>query len=371
MKKFYFFTFTLFIAFTLLSWGVIGHRAIGKIAQNHLSAQAQAAVKEILGDQSLSDVSTYADEIRSKPEYKKTGSWHYINLPVGLTREQFNLRVNALTQDNVYTALMQCEQDLQSKLTSRDQKIFALKFIIHLVGDLHQPMHVSREEDKGGNSIQLNFNGQGSNLHRVWDSGLIEKQGLTYEQLAASIDKATPSEMKKWQAQPIIDWLYESYQASSQLYKEVDSMKSRSIGDSYYNEHITLVGDRIEKGGIRLAGVLNTIFSGKIINEGIVLKTTSFVLPQAIVADSTVTICDKVFSGKYFEKSDLTLLNMGAEYPDQTMSIVIKGADRNKFKIAPETAFANKTVCVTGKQILYKGKKEIIVTDTTQIIIKP
>ncbi len=370
MKKYYLFTFTLFIAFTLVSWGVIGHRAIGKIAENHLSSQANTAVNEILGEQSLSDVSTYADEIRSKPEFKITGTWHYINLPLGLNQDQFNLKVGTMTQDNVYSALMQCEQDLQSKTTNKNQKIFALKFIVHLVGDLHQPMHVSREEDKGGNTIQLNFNGLGSNLHRVWDSGLIEKQGMTFEQLAASNDKATPAEIKKWQSEPVINWLYESYQVSSQLYKEVDSMKSRSIGDKYYNEHITLVGERIEKAGIRLAGVLNTIFSNKQINQGIVLKTSTFVLPLTVVSDSTITICDKVFSGKFFEKSGLTLLNMGAEYPNQTMSIVIKGADRAKFKIAPETAFANKSVCVTGKQVMYKGKKEIIVTDTTQIKIK-
>ena len=370
MRKYYLFTFILFIAFTLLSWGVIGHRAIGKIAENHLSVEAKTAVKEILGDQSLSDVSTYADEIRSKPEFKKTGPWHYINLPLGLTQVQFNLMVSAIAQDNVYSALLQCEQDLQRKTTTKEQKAFALKFIVHLVGDLHQPMHVSREEDKGGNTIQLNFSGQGSNLHRVWDSGLIEKQGMTYEQLAASNDKATPAEIKKWQEEPVLDWLYESYQVSSQLYHEVDSMKSHTIGDKYYNEHIAIVGERIEKSGIRLAGVLNTIFSGKAINEGIALKTTTFVLPAALLPDSMITVCDKVFSGKYFEKSDLTLLNMGAEYPDQTMSIVIKGADRSKFKIAPETAFANKSVCVTGKQIMYKGKKEIIVTDTSQIKIK-
>lgn len=370
MRKYYFFAITLFFAFTLVSWGVIGHRAIGKIAENHLNSQAQTAVKAILGDQSLSEVSTYADEVRSRPEYKKTGAWHYINLPVGLTKEQFIKKVGEMTQDNVYSALLQCEQDLQSKMTSRDQKIFALKFIVHLVGDLHQPMHVSREEDKGGNSIQLNFNGQGSNLHRIWDSGLIEKQGLTYEQLAASNDKASSAEIIQWQAEPVMQWLYESYQVSSQLYHEVDSMKSRSIGDSYYNAHIAVVGERIEKGGIRLAGVLNTIFSGKSINAGMVLKTSTFQLPPAVMPDSLVTICDKVFSGKYFEKSDITLLNMGAAYPNQTLSIVIKGADRNKFKIAPELAFANKTVCVSGKQILYKGKKEIIVTDTSQVRIK-
>ncbi len=365
MKKLSIVAFIALFSFALVSWGVIGHRAIGKIAENHLSPKAALAVKDLLGDQSLADVSTYADEVRSKPEYKYTGAWHYVNMPLGLSEAEFSKKVTGMADDNVYKALVKCEHELINPATSREQKIFDLKFIVHLVGDLHQPMHVSRTEDKGGNSIQLSFNGQGTNLHRLWDSGLIERKGLTFEQMAVQYDKASPSAIKALQADPIIKWLFESYQASSTLYAEVDAMKGRSIEDAYYTAHLPIIEDRIQKGGIRLAGVLNALFEGKPVNLNLMPALDSSV--SALAKDSISTYCEKVYGGKYFAKTGTTLLNLGAAFPDHKMTVVIKGADRAKFKGAPETILDGKTVCITGKIIQYNGKPEIIVTDPGQI----
>lgn len=370
MKKFFFYSCILILCLALVSWGKTGHKAIGLIAGRHLNAKAAAGIKDLLGDQSLSDVSTYADEIRSLPQFKTTGSWHYINLPLGLSQHEFDQRLLTSIQDNVYTALIKCERDLISPQSSRDQKIFALKFIVHLVGDLHQPMHVSRSEDQGGNTIQLNFNGEGTNLHRLWDSGLIEKEGLTVEQIALNYDKADVSEIKRLQRDPINKWMFESYQLSSALYTEVDSMKTRAVNDQYYSAHLPIIHDRIEKAGIRLAGILNALFSGDPINAQFMPGLTSR-MAVTETRDATVSFCDKVYTAKFFSGSQTTLLNLGAAYPDETMTVVIKGADRSKFKITPEIEFLNKTICVTGKQIMYKGKKEIVVTDTAQIVIKP
>ncbi len=244
----------------LLSWGVTGHRTIGKIAADHLTPQAQTAVHELIGDTTLADVSTWPDEVRGQPAYRHTAPWHYINLPPGLSFADFEGKVNGMVQENVYSALQQQEQILGSPASTRPQKIEALKYIVHFIGDLHQPMHVSREEDKGGNTIQLNYDGNGTNLHALWDSKLIDHQGLTFEQMAAAYDHATPAQIKQWQSDPLIRWIWESYQASTKLYAEVDTMKSRAIDDSYYEAHIGIVQDRIEKAGIRLAGVLNGIF---------------------------------------------------------------------------------------------------------------
>lgn len=266
MKKIVLSVLVSFISLFLLSWGVIGHRAIGKIAENHLTSRARDSVKALLGTESLADVSTYADEIRSQDAFKNTGAWHYINLPLGLSESDFIKKVSTMVDENVYSALVRSEHELTDSKSTRDQKIFALKFIVHLVGDLHQPMHVSREEDKGGNTIQLNYNGKGTNLHRLWDSGLIEKQGYTFEQVAVNYDSASPAEIKKMQSDGIMTWIYESYLASSILYAEVDSMKSRSIDDHYTTRHLPVVEERIEKAGIRLAGLLNLLFEGGKIN---------------------------------------------------------------------------------------------------------
>lgn len=252
--------FALVLSAALLSWGVTGHRTIGKIAADHLSPQAMAAVHELIGDTTLADVAAWADEVRGQPAFRHTAPWHYINLPLGLSYADFEAGVKGMTQDNVYSALQQQERILGSMGSTQGEKAVALKFIVHFVGDLHQPMHVSREEDKGGNTIQLNYDGKGTNLHALWDSRLIDHQGLTWEQMAAQYDHATPAQIRQWQSEPVIQWIWESYQASSKLYAEVDAMKGRAIDDSYYQAHIGIVEDRIEKAGIRLAGVLNEIF---------------------------------------------------------------------------------------------------------------
>ena len=113
-----------------------------------------------------------------------------------------------MTNPNAYIALLGMEHDLGDPNASRDQKIVALKFLVHIVEDMHQPMHVSREEDKGGNTIQVNYDGKGTNLHALWDSKLIDHQGLTDEQMALSYDHIPPTTVKQWQQDPVMQWIW-------------------------------------------------------------------------------------------------------------------------------------------------------------------
>src|SRR5947208_3032712 len=134
MKKLFSFSLLALISLILLSWGSLGHRTIGLIAQNHLTPKAQTAVKELLGTSSLEQVSTWADEVRNNPDYKSTGPWHYINLPLGLNRADFENQVKDMIQPNVYSSLIVNEQQLLNPSTSREQKVIALKFIVHFIG---------------------------------------------------------------------------------------------------------------------------------------------------------------------------------------------------------------------------------------------
>jgi hypothetical protein len=258
MRKYFLISFTVLCTLVLISWGPAGHRAIAKIAENHLSPTAKQAVKNILGTESLADVSNYADEIRSNPEYRYTGIWHYANVPAGYNYEQFSTAIKTMRQDNVYKMVLKFEADLKDPDLSRSKKAAALKFLVHLVGDLHQPMHAGHAEDKGGNEIRVTFNGYDDNLHGLWDSGLIEHQGLTYKHMAESYDNATPIEIKKWQSDDPMIWLWESYQISTILYKE--AAENPNFGEEYYKTHLPVLQKRIEKAGIRLAGILNAIF---------------------------------------------------------------------------------------------------------------
>jgi S1/P1 Nuclease len=391
-KKQFLLLCTLFVtAIALISWGVTGHRTIGRIAANHLSPQASAAVRELLGSETLAEASTWPDEVRSQPEYKHTGSWHYINLPLGLSEAEFEKTVKGMTQENVYSALLQQEQILGSTTPTKEQKIEALKFIVHFIGDLHQPMHVSREEDKGGNTIQVNYSGVGTNLHALWDSKLLDHLGLDDQQLADKVDHVTADQITAWQNDPLIKWIWESYVISSKLYAEIDAMNGRSIDDSYYQAHIQIVQQRIEMAGVRLAGVLNRIFA-----SGLVTSSAGALTPGAAAGNAQATtagsgnalasgagngnattidvhdaakhyneyvkVSAKVYGYKALES--MTLVNLGAAYPDQLLTVVLRGDARSL-----SSGLDGQTIYVTGKMVSYKDKPEIVVTDPAMIVV--
>ncbi len=376
-KKLLLFAVAAFSTVVLLSWGVTGHRTIGKIAENHLSSEAKAAVKELLDSQTLADVATWADEARMTPEYKHTEPWHYINLPLGLTYSDFQKTVEGISKANVYSAMLKEEAILRDKNASKEQKAEALKFVVHFVGDLHQPMHISREEDKGGNTIQLNYEGKGANLHSVWDSKLIDHQGLSYEQMAGKYDHASAAQVKTWQSDPLIKWIWESYEISSKLYAEVDAMKSRAIDDSYYQEHIGIIEQRIDQAGIRLAGVLNEIFKNGLVTGAGVANGSAAIGGSAAPAPGTKPVVVDIHdAGKHLDENvrtcgsvagykvlgGMTLLNLGAAYPNQLLTVVLKDAAKGAYE-----GLEGQTICVTGKLIDYNGKSEIIVTDPKMI----
>lgn len=249
--------FAAVITLTLASWGPIGHSTIGKIAQNHITPKTEAAVEQLLDGQSLAQVSNYADEIRSR----ETKQWHYINLPAGLSFDRFSKILMNPSTSNAYTALLKFERVLINPKTNREEKIFALKFIIHLIGDIHQPMHVSHAYDHGGNDIRVNFNHLNGSLHGLWDSGLILYRRLNYWQFAQTYDPVSATQIKNWQNDAPITWVWESYQISEKLYAE--AARRPAYNNVYYRKHFPIAQQRLLQAGIRLAGVLNEIFDRK------------------------------------------------------------------------------------------------------------
>jgi len=248
------------IGLLLLPWGYTGHRTIGLMTENHLTPTAKAAVKELLGDTSIADACTWADDARRESQFATTANWHFLNLPLGLNYENFKKYVDTMKSENVYSELINSEKQLTDKNTSRQQKIYALKFLMHFVGDLHQPMHISRAEDKGGSTIQVNYNEKGTNLHSLWDTRMLEREGLTFDQLAVKFDQVSQADIKKWQSDPAMLWIWESYQISSELYIEIEQLNKKIIDDAYYQKHMPTVQKRMQQAAIRLAGVLNRIY---------------------------------------------------------------------------------------------------------------
>lgn len=372
MKKLIYALFFTCSAAVLISWGVTGHKTVAMIAENHLSPNAKAAVSAYLGGDHMSDVSSWADEVINEPEYQKTAPWHYLNVTIGLSFADFAKAVKGQSQDNVYSALLKNESILKDPASKPADKVIALKFVIHLVGDLHQPMHISRAEDKGGNTIPVTFDGKDGNLHSLWDSRLISHQGMSAAQMAIAYDNATPAQIKLWQSEDLMKWLYESYQISTKLYAEVEN--SSKLDEDYYKNHIPIVQQRIEMGGIRLAGILNEIFkTAKPVKiEDVAVKAPAANEPPAVAIKiedvdkhigEKVTIVSKMYGYKALD--GLTLIDLGAENPDQLLTVVLRGKAVDAYK-----DLNLKTISVTGKLVLYKGKPEIIITEPGDISLK-
>ena len=359
MKKIIFSVLAIGIAIGLISWGRTGHNVIGQIAANHLTDPANAQIKALLGSETLADVASWADDNRT-PE---TAPWHFINVEPGLSFDDFKQQVESKV--DVYTVLVKEEGILADENASRGERTTALKFVVHFIGDIHQPMHVSRAEDKGGNTIQVQYDGHGTNLHSLWDTKLLEHAGLSEGQLAQQIDKATLPEIKKWQDDPQIIWAWESYQISTQLYAEIDK-NGTEIDDAYYQSHYPVVENRIEKAGIRLAGILNAIFSKTNITgvANVPLQATGVkkieVTDASAHYDEQVTVTAKVFGTRDF--GSFVLVNLGAAYPDSPLTILLRGDAKSL-----GASLQDKTITVSGKVEKYKDKPEIVVADPSQL----
>lgn len=237
-------------------WGKTGHRATAEIASNHLSKKAQKAIDKILNGYSLAFVANYADDIKSDPDYRQYGPWHYVN--IAPDSEKY-VDEEAYEGGDLVQAIRKCIEVLEDKRATREEKQFYLKMLVHFMGDLHQPFHVGHGSDKGGNDIQVRWFNDGSNIHRVWDSEMIDFYQMSYTELAMNTKELSKSQIVSIQNGELLDWVYESRAKAEKLYAGIEN--GDKLGYSYMYEHMPTVLNQLQKGGLRLAKVLNEIFS--------------------------------------------------------------------------------------------------------------
>ena len=159
---------------------------------------------------------------------------------------------------DLVTGIAYCKTFIQDKNASDDDKAFYLKLLIHLIGDLHQPLHIGLEEDKGGNDFKVQWFYKDTNLHRVWDSEMIEEYGMTYTELAENADVLNKKQVKAIQQGSIIDWVNETHELSKIAYKSAEPNENLRYRYSY--THFETVRRQLQIAGIRLAKVLNDLF---------------------------------------------------------------------------------------------------------------
>ncbi len=239
------------------AWGQTGHRVTGAIAQQYLSPLSQAAVMELLPDSSLAEASTYADEMRSDPSefWQRTASpWHYVTVPEGSHYHD----VDAPEEGDAYTAIQRFTATLKDAGASHEDKQLALRFLVHLIGDLHQPLHAGNGTDRGGNDVKVRFFWQNSNLHRVWDSQMLDQRDLSYTEWTRWLtDKISPADIREWATTDPADWIRESTQLRDTVYPE----DANNMNYDYLYTHLPVAQRRLQMAGIRMAMYLNEVFA--------------------------------------------------------------------------------------------------------------
>jgi hypothetical protein len=244
------------VATPAFAWGQNGHRVTGAIAEQHLTSQARQQVRALLGVETLAEASTWADEMRSDPSpfWQSTANpYHYVTVPSGKTYAQ----AGAPPEGDAVTALTRFSATLRDPRASVADKQLALRFIVHIVGDLHQPLHAGNGTDRGGNDRKVTYRGEETNLHSVWDTGLIEAQNLSYSEMAAWLgSKITPEMVASWNSADPNVWIGESAAVRDQLYPTGDAISSR-----YAYEQLPTVKRRLQQAGVRIAAYLNAVYA--------------------------------------------------------------------------------------------------------------
>ena len=254
MKKIFTFLTVGLISLNSFGWGQIGHRVIGLIAQNHLNDKAKAELFELMGHESLVEASTWMDNIKSDSTYDHTHAWHYVTIPNGKTYQE----VEKSKEGDAYEATNRMIETLKNPRSTKDEKVKALRMLVHLVGDLHQPLHVGNGEDRGGNDVRIKWFYSRSNLHRIWDSGMIDSKQFSFSELAHLVDHDYEWVDATYTSTNIDLWVKEAMELRPQIY---DMRDDENLSYEYMYRNWETVRKQLLKGGLRLAAILNEIYS--------------------------------------------------------------------------------------------------------------
>ena len=254
------------------AWGRLGHRVIARVASDRLTPAARARIKELLEPgETLADCSTWADEHRD--EVSGSSSWHFVNVPI--SRPGYEPR-DCAASGCVVSKLDEFKKILADPKRSKAERRKALRFTVHLLQDLHQPLHVGERNDRGGNGLQLQFFNQNWNLHSLWDSGMFNRVGMTENQWVKRIaDQVTAKNAAEWSGGTAIEWANESHAVAKLAYKNPGDRRGKpapnagtggdlpwlkngdSLGQAYLDANLPRAEQRLTQAAIRLSAVLN------------------------------------------------------------------------------------------------------------------
>jgi len=237
------------------SWDKKGHDITAAIAQRHLTKKASKKIKNLLDGKSIIYWAPWMDDASNMPEYKYSKTWHYFDIAKGQDAATYPHE----EKGDVLTAIEAQINILKDAKRSREEHQLALKFLVHMVGDLHQPFHLGYPEDKGGNSTRVTFFGKETSIHSMWDGGMASRaHDWNHTEWAEELDITDKDSISAITSGSLIDWANESHKYSEAIYDCTPAGSNLSF--PYVREWQSVLEHQFLYGGLRLAKILNEIF---------------------------------------------------------------------------------------------------------------
>ena len=250
------------------AWGQKGHDVTAFIAENNLTPTSKEKITELLDGKSIVYWANWLDNASHTPEYVYSKTWHYKNIDDGVKYDEAPLHPDG----DVVRAINDQVVILQNPDASKADQQLAIKILVHLLGDIHQPMHMGHASDLGGNQWTVNYFGRDSNLHSIWDSSLPESaHKWTYTEWNDQINRANPEEVAVIIANGTPEkWGEETYEICKEVYAKTP--EGTKISYDYVADWTPVVEQQLLKGGLRLADILNSIYDPRYKGENLIVK---------------------------------------------------------------------------------------------------
>jgi hypothetical protein len=242
-----------------IAYGPKGHRIVGEVADLYLCADARTALQKIAPDYTLAEAGLWADRIRSLAAWDKARTWHYINVPDGMSLSE----TPRLSSGDLLSAINRFEAELADPSLSPERRRQAFLFLVHFIADVHQPLHVGKRRDRGGNKVDVQVNDNLTTLHQYWDTTVLYSVKASPKDYAAEIAARHDRMVWQWQVFAPELWAIESLAFRPEVYDfgGQDPGKGRVILDEAYQVRAQQITEfRLAQAGFRLAGALNRIW---------------------------------------------------------------------------------------------------------------
>jgi S1/P1 Nuclease len=347
-------------SFTALAWGPEGHAIVGRLAMQFVKEDVRKNVLAILGNMSIDTATNWMDIMKSNADYDFMRSWHYLDFP----RDQVYTATN---NENIVNRLILTYNELtHKKILCADQVKTDLLVLLHLMGDLHMPLHTGYDDDLGGNKVMVQYDTlKTHNLHTFWDVDIIRLGNITDADCLKLYNSGFKDSSK---TADFTGWMMDSRSLLPQVY----DFSGFTLDKKYLDRNRTVVVRQLLKAGQRLAFLLNKLFYSPAPEVNFTELTKNYkdgidVKDAMNYVGKNVTICARVYSIR--ATAAITQVSVGEAYPNNPLTIIVFAKSYPSFTVPVEEMLKDKNICVKGKIELYRGKAQIIVEKPGDITV--